>query len=126
MLAQRRTQRADQLSGGQQQLLAIAQALMAGPKVLLLDEPSAGLSPGMLDDVMHVIVGLKAAGIGVVLVEQLVGEALSYADHVVIIDSGRVVHSGAVDDVDGFEIARDVYLSRRGSTTQKGDATWAR
>ncbi len=71
-LAERRRVHADQLSGGQQQLLAIAQAVMSEPRVLLLDEPSAGLSPGMFDLVMQVVDELRAQGTAIVLVEQLV------------------------------------------------------
>lgn len=113
VLADKRTSTADRLSGGQQQILAIAQALMAEPKVLLLDEPSAGLAPSILDLVMRTVAELKSEGLAIILVEQLVDRALGYADRVVVLDGGRIVHSGAADDADGFEIARDIYLAQR-------------
>jgi branched-chain amino acid transport system ATP-binding protein len=112
LLAQNRNVRAHQLSGGQQQILAIAQALMPEPRVLLLDEPSAGLSPAMFDLVLEVIDELKRQGTAIILVEQLVNEALEHADKLVILDQGRVVHTGPPGD-DQFDVAREVYLSRR-------------
>jgi branched-chain amino acid transport system ATP-binding protein len=112
LLAANRTVRADQLSGGQQQLLAIAQALMAEPRVLLLDEPSAGLSPAMFDLVLDVVDELRAAGTAIILVEQLVNDVLNRADKLVILDEGRVVHTGPPGD-DKFDLAREIYLSRR-------------
>jgi len=112
MLAQNRGVRAHQLSGGQQQLLAIAQALMSEPRVLLLDEPSAGLSPGMFALVLEVVDELKAQGTAIVLVEQLVNDVMQHADKLVILDQGRVVHDGPPGD-DKFDVAREIYLSRR-------------
>jgi branched-chain amino acid transport system ATP-binding protein len=111
-LAENRSVRAHQLSGGQQQLLAIAQALMAEPRVLLLDEPSAGLSPGMFDLVLQVIDELRAQGTAIILVEQLVSVVMSHADRLVILDQGRVVHVGPPGD-DQFDVAREIYLSKR-------------
>lgn len=108
--------KAGSLSGGQQQMLAIAQALMPGPKVLLLDEPSAGLAPIIVNDLLHSIVRMKAEGMAIVLVEQLVGQALSIADHVVALQHGRVVidsEATAVDD----EKLRIAYLGARDETT---------
>lgn len=112
LLAENRNVRADQLSGGQQQLLAIAQALMAEPRVLLLDEPSAGLSPAMFDLVLDVVADLRGTGTAIILVEQLVNDVLNRADKLVILDEGRVVHTGPPGD-DKFDLAREIYLSRR-------------
>jgi branched-chain amino acid transport system ATP-binding protein len=112
LLADNRTVRADRLSGGQQQLLSIAQALMAQPRVLLLDEPSAGLAPAMFDLVLDVVDELRAAGTAIILVEQLVNDVMNRADNLVILDEGRVVHTGPPGD-DKFDLAREVYLSRR-------------
>jgi len=112
LLADKRNSRADQLSGGQQQMLAIAQALMARPRVLLLDEPSAGLAPAMFDLVLDVVDELRAAGTAIVLVEQLVNDVINRADKLVIVDDGRVVHTGPPGD-DKFDLAREIYLSRR-------------
>jgi branched-chain amino acid transport system ATP-binding protein len=112
ILGEKRNQTADRLSGGQQQLLAIGQALMASPSVLLLDEPSAGLAPAVLDSVMETIRDLKREGLAVVLVEQLVTRAINEADYVIIIEGGRVVHSSNAADVDALEVAREVYMAQ--------------
>jgi branched-chain amino acid transport system ATP-binding protein len=112
LLAQNRNVRAHQLSGGQQQLLAIAQALMTEPRVLLLDEPSAGLSPGMFALVLEVVDQLKAQGTAIILVEQLVNDVLEHAERLLILDQGQVVHAGPPGG-DQFDIAREIYLSSR-------------
>jgi branched-chain amino acid transport system ATP-binding protein len=111
-LAENRSVQAHQLSGGQQQLLAIAQALMSEPRVLMLDEPSAGLSPGIFDLVLRVVDELRAQGTAIILVEQLVNDVLDHADRLMILDQGRVVHVGIPGD-DKFDVAREIYLSRR-------------
>ena len=112
MLADNQDVQAHRLSGGQQQLLAIAQAMMSEPRVLLLDEPSAGLSPGMFDLVLQIVEDLRSAGTAIILVEQLLNEVMNNADSLVILDQGRVVHVGPPGD-DKFDVAREVYLSRR-------------
>jgi branched-chain amino acid transport system ATP-binding protein len=112
MLADNRSVQAHRLSGGQQQLLAIAQALMSEPRVLLLDEPSAGLSPMMFDLVMQTVNELKSEGTGIILVEQVLNYVMDHADRIVILDQGRVVHAGPPGD-DKFDVAREVYLSKR-------------
>jgi branched-chain amino acid transport system ATP-binding protein len=91
ILADRRNRRAGTLSGGQQQMLAIAGALASAPRLLLLDEPSAGLAPAIVDDVMATIRSLCDEGLAVVLVEQNAERALPVADHVTVLDLGRVV-----------------------------------
>jgi branched-chain amino acid transport system ATP-binding protein len=91
MLAERRKARAGSLSGGQQQMLAIAQALLAEPSVLMLDEPSAGLAPAIVIEVFDVVSRLRDQGIGVLLVEQLADRALAIADDVIVLDIGRVI-----------------------------------
>lgn len=100
ILREKRDFKAGALSGGQQQMLAIAQALMPGPKVLLLDEPSAGLAPIIVTEMLHSIAQLKSEGTAVVLVEQLVGQAMSVADHVVALQDGRVVIDSPATEVD--------------------------
>lgn len=95
ILADKRRQLAAGLSGGQQQMLAIAQALMPGPKILMLDEPSAGLAPVIVDDVLRVVDDLRQQGLGVLLVEQLVDRALTVADRVVLLERGLVVANGS-------------------------------
>jgi branched-chain amino acid transport system ATP-binding protein len=113
VLAERRRSVAGGLSGGQQQMLAIAQALMPDPKVLLLDEPSAGLAPAISRDVFSMVAGLKAEGLAIVLVEQVVEQALEVADSVVVMESGRVATSGPVAEFDDAAVVREVYIGRR-------------
>ena len=112
MIAARRKAPAGRLSGGQQQMLAIAQALMPRPSVLLLDEPSAGLAPGIVADVFAMIAGLKAEGLAILLVEQVVEQALRIADDVAVMESGRLVTSGKVSDFDDAAMVRDLYLGK--------------
>jgi branched-chain amino acid transport system ATP-binding protein len=116
ILSDKSSAKAGSLSGGQQQMLAIAQALMPGPKVLLLDEPSAGLAPIIVNDLLHSIVRMKAEGMAIVLVEQLVGQALSIADHVVALQHGRVVIDSDATEVDDEKL-RIAYLGARDEKT---------
>ena len=95
ILAERRHQLAGSLSGGERQMCAIARAMMSQPKLLMLDEPSLGLSPQMVERVFELIVSLtRAKGIAVLLVEQNVGDALGMANRGYVIERGRVVKSG--------------------------------
>jgi branched-chain amino acid transport system ATP-binding protein len=98
-LRERQTQDAGSLSGGEQQMLAIARALMGNPRVLLLDEPSEGLAPLIVAEVGRTIARLKSEGQSIVLVEQNIQLAFSLADDVVILNTGRVAFSGPVDEV---------------------------
>lgn len=95
-LAERRANRGDQLSGGEQQMLAIGRALLLGPKVLLLDEPSDGLAPAVVQQVMKVVGSLLAEGMSVLLVEQDLRAAFSVADRVCVMQKGRIVHDAAL------------------------------
>ncbi len=90
-LRERATQRAGLMSGGEQQMLAIGRALMSNPRVLLLDEPSEGLAPKMVAEIGQTIAQLRSEGLSMVLVEQNVQLALSLADEVAIVNTGRVV-----------------------------------
>ena len=110
LLLERRTSRAGALSGGQQQMLAIAQALASRPKVLMIDEPSGGLAPVIVRDVMDTVRQLAADGIGILLVEQLVEQALGIADQAVVLDNGHVALSGDTASLGGAAELRDVYL----------------
>jgi branched-chain amino acid transport system ATP-binding protein len=101
-LAAKRAVAAGSLSGGQQQMLAIGRALMARPKLLLLDEPSMGLAPVLVDQILDAIVALRARGVTVLLVEQNVTAALGIADRAYVIETGRIVLSGS-----GRELAQD-------------------
>ena len=98
------------LSGGQQQMVAIGRALMARPRLLLLDEPSLGLSPAMVDVMFRAIREVNAAGTAVLLVEQNVTMALELADRAYLLDEGRIVAAGSPQSVFDNPDLRRVYL----------------
>jgi branched-chain amino acid transport system ATP-binding protein len=98
-LKERRGQLASLLSGGEQQMLAIGRALMANPRVLLMDEPSEGLAPQIIADVERTIARLKGEGLSIVLVEQNIKLTLELADDIAILNSGSVVFTGKASDV---------------------------
>lgn len=112
ILGKRRTTLAGMLSGGQQQMLAIAQALMPEPRLLLVDEPSAGLAPAIVGDVLASLVRLRETGMSIILVEQSVDFALSLASHVVVVDLGRLVLASAADAPGVRDAVRQAYLGR--------------
>jgi branched-chain amino acid transport system ATP-binding protein len=91
LLRERLRQRAGTLSGGEQQMLATARALCARPSILLMDEPSEGLMPTLVDRLLETIAGLRARRVGVLLVEQKVDAVLAIADRVALIENGRIV-----------------------------------
>ena len=101
-LEERRRQRAGTMSGGEQQMLAIARGLMSNPKVLLLDEPSLGLAPLIVNDIMSIIKQINNEGISVLLVEQKARKALSIAHHACVLEQGQIVKTGT-----GAELAAD-------------------
>ena len=98
ILATRRDKAAGLLSGGEQQMLAFARALMSQPKVILMDEPSMGLAPVIVDSILVKVRELADSGIGVLMVEQNAEAGLDVADHVVAVARGEVVYSGAVNE----------------------------
>jgi len=93
-LAQRKSNKGRQLSGGEQEMLAIARALLLNPKLLLLDEPSQGLAPLIVQEVFRVVTSMRTEGIAVLLVEQNVRAAVEVADRAYVLDDGRVVYEG--------------------------------
>ena len=109
-LRERRANRAGLLSGGEQQMLAIARGLVAGPKVLMLDEPSLGLAPVLINDLYAVLAELRDEGMTILLVDQMAALALSVADRGYVIESGRVVHEGSAEDIRNEPALERAYL----------------
>jgi branched-chain amino acid transport system ATP-binding protein len=112
VLYDRRHQRAGLLSGGQQQMLAIGRALMAQPRLLLLDEPSLGLAPIVVGQVAQAIREINGHGTAVVLVEQNAAMALSVASHAYVLATGQVALSGPAAELAKDDAVRDLYLGR--------------
>jgi branched-chain amino acid transport system ATP-binding protein len=109
-LKERRHQVAGTLSGGEQQMLATGRALMANPKVLLMDEPSMGLAPVLVDSIFSTIEELHASGTTILLVEQNARMALQVADRGYVLQSGEIVLSGSAADLRAAEMVRKAYL----------------
>ncbi len=110
ILKQKRHLQAAGLSGGQQQMLAIGRALMSQPRLLLLDEPSMGLAPLLVDQILAAVVALKAQGVTVLLVEQNASAALSIADRGYVIETGRIAHAGTGVALLHDPAVREAYL----------------
>lgn len=111
VLAERARAHAGSLSGGQQQMLAIARGLASSPKLLMLDEPSMGLAPAVADEIFERIVEIHStAGLSVLLVEQRVAEALHHADRGYVLEAGRVVLQGTHDELKSNDRIRQAYL----------------
>ena len=107
-LAERRQHRGNQLSGGERQMLAVARALMIDPELILMDEPSEGLAPVMVQSLEGIMLDLKKSGISILLVEQNLYSALAVADRVYVLETGRIVHEGTADAIaaDGDRLLR--------------------
>jgi branched-chain amino acid transport system ATP-binding protein len=110
ILRERRTQLASSLSGGEQQMLAVSRALMSDPRLILLDEPSTGLAPLVVRHVMAALASLRQAGLGVLLVEQVVEEALSVADRVVVLQRGKIAFEGTPGEIRMHRALISAYL----------------
>jgi branched-chain amino acid transport system ATP-binding protein len=109
-LGERLAQRAETLSGGEQQMLAIGRALMTQPKLLMLDEPSQGIMPRLVDDIFAAIQRIRAMGVAILLVEQRLAEALDIADDAHVLQTGRVVMSGKAAEIASDPAVRRAYL----------------
>ncbi|MGD1888733.1 MAG: ABC transporter ATP-binding protein [Cohaesibacteraceae bacterium] len=110
ILAERRDQKAGLMSGGEQQMLAIARALMAEPKLLLMDEPSLGLAPQVVEGVFDLIASLRDEGITILLVEQNVPMSLDIADHALVLAQGRASVRGTTYEVAKSDAVQGAYL----------------
>jgi branched-chain amino acid transport system ATP-binding protein len=109
-LKERITQAAGTLSGGEQQMLAIGRALMARPKVLLLDEPSMGLAPQMIANIFRIITEINKTGVTILLVEQNAQQALQRADRAYILETGNIVKEAKASDLLNDPAVREAYL----------------
>lgn len=110
ILKERSKQQASTLSGGQQQMLAIARALMGGPALLLLDEPSVGIAHRLKVEIFHAIRQIQQAGTSVLLVEQDAHSAMTVAERIYVLEHGRFVHEGSPADIAADDDIRRVYL----------------
>ena len=110
ILAKRAGQAAGTLSGGEQQMLVIARAMMSRPRILLLDEPSLGLAPTIVDRIFEMIVRLRETGLTILLVEQNAGKALEVADRAYVMRLGRIAASGSASEIAGSYDLKALYL----------------
>ena len=111
-MAGKRHDLASRLSGGQQQILAVAQGVIGDPRLLILDEPSAGLAPIVIDRILDVAAQLCREGLSILLVEQIVEKALRHAHHCYLVDTGRIVGEGPADTMLGSQALQDAYLGK--------------
>lgn len=115
ILKERESQRAGLMSGGEQQMLALARALMSRPRLLLLDEPSQGLAPKAVEQVGHAVSAIARTGVAILLVEQNLALAEMVARHAVVLENGRCVAEGPADEIMSSSAIQDSYLGRKGN-----------
>ncbi len=113
ILRERAGQRADRLSGGEQQQLAIARALLGRPKLLILDEPSLGLAPKMIDLIYELLQGLRKAGVTMLLVEQNAARTIEFCDRCLVLGTGRVRAQGSRDELQRSPDVLRAYLGKQ-------------
>ena len=118
-LKERHWQPAGTLSGGEQQMLAVGRALMAGPKLLMMDEPSLGLAPLVVRDIFAIIKQLSLEGITILLIEQNANAALRAADRGYVMETGRIILSGTGEDLLSNQAVRDAYLGQSAKKIKK-------
>lgn len=111
ILGERRRQLAGLLSGGEQQMLAVARALMGAPRLLLMDEPSLGLAPQMVDTIFSIIEELQGEGMSILLVEQNAAIALEVASHAVVLANGEIAGQGAPSELQSDDLLKSAYLA---------------
>ena len=109
-LKERLEQRAETLSGGEQQMLAIGRALMTQPRLLMLDEPSQGIMPKLVDEIFQAVLAIRAAGVTVLIVEQRLVETLDIAERAYVLQTGRVILSGSALDISSNPEIQKAYL----------------
>ena len=109
-LKEKRHQAASRLSGGQQQILAVGQGIVGDPRLLILDEPSLGLAPTIINRILDVAVELCREGMAILLVEQLVEKALQHADHCFLVETGRIAWGGTPEELRSGDMLHRVYL----------------
>jgi len=109
-LEEKRNDPASRLSGGQQQILAVAQGVIGEPRLLILDEPSAGLAPLVIDRILSVAAELCKGGMAVLLVEQLVEKALSHAGYCYLVETGRIAAAGTPNEIQASDVLHQTYL----------------
>jgi branched-chain amino acid transport system ATP-binding protein len=109
-LKERQAQRASTLSGGERQMLALGRALMSKPRLLMLDEPSLGLAPRIVRDILHIIADLRQTGVSILLVEQNARAALQVADYGYVLENGKIALEGAASELAANQRIVDTYL----------------
>ena len=126
VLKERSTQLAGTLSGGEQQMLAVSRALMNKPKLILMDEPSLGLSPALVKMIFEIIPVIKSEGVSILLVEQNANMALKIADYGYIMENGRFVTSGTAEELKNDEDVKEFYLGVKVEDSVKGEQRYKR